>query len=252
MALPTLDAHAHLDPARPAQELAQSGAVISMTFSLEGAQKTLTRTDEFVAWGVGCHPRFAAAQNAFDVRQFRNLVARTAIVGEVGLDGASRVSQADQLRVFRSVLEIVCEIPRFVSIHSVRATGLVLKELRRTPLAAPVLHWWMGSVAETKEALALGCYFSIHPQVARHSKFRNWVPLERVFVESDHGVKDPLAGIPLRIQKVERLVAQQYGIQTDELRKVTWKNLASLIEATDTRELWPRAFMPLSHPGVAN
>jgi hypothetical protein len=39
--LPSLDAHAHLDPARANKELANSGAVLAMTFSLDQATRLL-------------------------------------------------------------------------------------------------------------------------------------------------------------------------------------------------------------------
>ncbi len=82
---------------------------------------------------------------------------------------------AESFRSFRQILDVVGKLPRLVSIHAFRATGLVLKELRQRPIAIPVLHWWTGSAAETSQAVELGCYFSIHSAVARQSKFRTSV-----------------------------------------------------------------------------
>ena len=62
--LPTLDAHAHIDPARTADELAETGAVLAMTTSLDEAALVVDRREPYVAWGVGCHPRRAEAQEA--------------------------------------------------------------------------------------------------------------------------------------------------------------------------------------------
>jgi len=194
----SLDAHAHFDPARTAQELRHSGAVLAMTLSLSEAERVAGRQEPYIAWGVGCHPRKAAAQDEFDPDRFAALARNTAMVGEVGLDGGSRVPLELQLRTLRAVLDWVAQTPRPVSIHSYRATGLVLVELRRRPVVIPILHWWTGSVAETREAVALGCYFSVHSAVARYSLFRTAVPPERVLVESDHGWSDPPAAIPCR------------------------------------------------------
>jgi TatD DNase family protein len=185
--LPSLDAHAHIDPRRSPDELTGSGAVLAMTLSLDEAAKVVGRRESLIAWGIGCHPRKLKAQEAFDVERFRELAQRTPIVGEIGLDMGSRVQIEMQLRAFRQALRVVAELPRLVSVHSYRATGLVIEELRRRPVAVPVLHWWTGTAAETREAVALGCYFSIHSAVARHSKFRTAVPRERVLIESDHG-----------------------------------------------------------------
>jgi TatD DNase family protein len=136
----------------------------------------------------------------------------------------------------------VAELSRLVSIHSYRATGLVLEELRRRPVAAPVLHWWTGTADETQEAVALGCYFSVHSAVARHSKFRTRVPPERLLVESDHGYRDPPAAIPCRVEWVEHLLGQQLGLDVAEVRRLAWRNLAAILRETGTRERFPEVF----------
>jgi TatD DNase family protein len=244
--LPTLDAHCHLASNRPSGNLAGTGFAVALTLSLLEAQNAIDRSESHIAWGVGCYPRRAASQDTFDVVRFRELVERTAIVGEIGLDAGSKVPLERQIHNFRQMLEVVSECPRFVSIHSYRATGLVLKELRRTPVSTPVLHWWTGSAVETSEAVELGCYFSIHSAVARHSKFRTRVPPERILVESDHGYDDPPAAIPCRIEWVEHLVAQQLHMDVKEFRRVVWQNFASIIQATKTLGLLPEAFAEIT------
>ncbi|MFX0124870.1 MAG: TatD family hydrolase, partial [Candidatus Hodarchaeota archaeon] len=175
---------------------------------------------------------------------FYDLVERAAIVGEVGLDTNSRVPIELQRQNFRQILEIISEIPRLISIHSYRATELVIKELRQKDLnnAIPVLHWWTGSADLTQEAVTLGCYFSIHSAVARHSKFRTRVPPERILIESDHGYRDPPSAIPCRIEWVEHLVGQQLKLNIKQVRHLVWRNLGSIIQKTGTRELFPKIF----------
>lgn len=237
--LPSLDAHAHLDPVRTADELAGSGAVLAMTLSLDEAALVVGRRDLQIAWGVGCHPRKLKSQESFDAGRFRELAEQTAVVGEIGLDTGSRVALETQLQTFRQALEVLSDLPRLVSIHSYRATGLVIKELQRRPVTVPVLHWWTGTAEETREAVALGCYFSIHSAVARHSKFRTAVPSERVLVETDHGYGDPPAAIPCRIEWVEHLVAQQLGLGVQDVRRLVWQNLGTIVCETGTRRLLP-------------
>ncbi len=244
--LPSLDAHAHINPAHTSSELAESGAVLAMTVSLEGASLIIGRRERMVVWGVGCHPRKLKAQESFDVEMFRDLVERTAVVGEIGLDTGSHYRHASlekQLQTFRAALEIVSDLPRIVSIHSYRATGLVVKELQQRPIVAPILHWWTGTVEETREAVALGCYFSVHSAVARHSKFRRWVPPERVLLESDHGYADPPAAIPCRIEWVEHLVAQQFGLSRESVRRLAWQNFGTIVQKTKTQKLLPEPLL---------
>jgi TatD DNase family protein len=213
-----------------------------MTLSLDEAALVVDRREPHITWGVGCHPRKLKAQEAFDAERFGELAERAAIVGEIGLDTGSRVPLELQLQTFRQALEIVAELPRPVSIHSYRATGLVIEELRQRPVAVPVLHWWTGTADETQEAVALGCYFSIHSAVARHSKFRTQVPPERVLIESDHGYRDPPAAIPCRVEWVEHLVGQQLQLGAQDVRRLTWRNLATIIRETGTRDLFPDPF----------
>jgi TatD DNase family protein len=235
----SLDAHAHFDPARTSDELKDSGAVLAMALSLGEAAQVVGRREPTIAWGVGCHPRRLKAQEGFDADKFRELAERTAVVGEVGLDGGSRVPMEQQLRIFRQVLAIVAELPRLVSIHSYQATGLVLRELQQRPIAVPVLHWWTGSAEETRQAVALGCYFSVHSAVARYSKFRTAVPPERMLIETDHGWGDPPAAIPCRVEWAEYLLEQQLKRSREEVRRLAWQNLAAIIRETDTLHLLP-------------
>jgi TatD DNase family protein len=240
--LPPLDAHAHLRPVRTHDELVDSGAVLAMTISLDEAAVAIARRESHIAWGVGCHPRNVRAQGLFDAERFRQLADQTAVVGEIGLDIGEHYGHAaleTQLRTFRAELEIVSQMTRIVSIHSYRATRLVIDELRKTPVIAPILHWWTGNVAETREAVALGCYFSVHSAVARHSKFRTAIPPERILVESDHGYADPPAAIPCRIEWVEHLVGQQLHLHRSGVRHLAWQNLATIVHKTNTIDLLP-------------
>ena len=237
--LPTLDAHAHIDPKHSSEALAGSGAALAMTLSLAEAEKVVDRLEPFVSWGVGCHPRRSEAQVDFDIDKFIELAGRAAFVGEIGLDRGSSVPLDLQLRNFRQILAALADLPCLVSIHSYQATGLLLEELRRNPIPFPVLHWWTGSAAETTQAVELGCYFSIHSAVARQSKFRTRVPLERILLESDHAYGDPPAAIRCRLEWVEHLVAQQRNLSVAQVRRLVWRNLARILESSQTIGRFP-------------
>ncbi len=138
---PPFDAHAHFNPNQSLQELSNSGAVIALTTSMDETKCVIDRHDSNVAWGVGCYPRHFTAQNNYNLEHFYELALRTAVIEEIGLDTVSPVPLQLQIENFRYILDIVQILPRFVSIHSYRATGLVLKELRKRPISVPILHW---------------------------------------------------------------------------------------------------------------
>jgi TatD DNase family protein len=224
-----------------------------MTLSLDEAEAVARRREPLVAWGVGCHPRDVKAQADFSVERFRQLVEGAAIIGEVGLDvRSSKVPLDVQLRTFRAALRTAAETRKPVSIHSYTATSEVLAELRRTPVPAPILHWWTGTAAQTQEAVSLGCYFSVHSAVARRSLFRTRVPLERLLVESDHGWSDPPAAIPCRIEWVEHLLGESLKRPREEIRALAWRNFAAIVTETAIGSLLPSPLvgeLPPTEPG---
>jgi len=234
--LPTLDAHAHLRHTHSALDLSTCGAVLAMTVSLEEASHTITRNDQTILWGIGCHPGEAYAQQRFDERTFRELIKHTPIVGEIGLDKRSQVPFDAQLKTFRSILAIVADNPRLVSIHSSHATAEVLEELDKRPISAAVLHWWSASNSRTKAAVQLGCHFSINPAIAEHSRFSKFFPIDHILLETDRGYDDSPAGIPTKIESAERIVAAKYLVDSASLRHTVWSNFKNVMErinATD-------------------
>jgi TatD DNase family protein len=235
----SLDAHAHFDPKRSSLELVEAGAVLAMTLSLDEADKVVGRKEPLVAWGVGCHPRRLAAQSAFDPDRFADLVSQSPIIGEIGLDVAYKVPLELQQSTLRTALSFAAKNPRIVSLHSFQSTTLMLAELHRTPVAAPILHWWTGNAAETRQAVDLGCYFSVHSAVARRSIFRTQVPLERLLVESDHGWADPPGAIPHRVIWVEYLLSASLGMDVGQIRQLVWQNFSEVVCLTGTRVLLP-------------
>lgn len=243
--LPTLDAHGHISPDRTPEELNSCGAVLAMTLSLEEAARGMHRNDPFITWGLGCYPQKKDVQEHFDLQQFIELMQNTPIIGEIGLDTGSAVPIELQIQNFSKILTLALDQPRILSIHSYRATGLVLDELSKRPVPAPILHWWTGSAQETTRAVELGCYFSIHSAVARQSKFRTRVPKERILLESDHGYNDPPPAIPCRVQWVEYLVAQQYQMDVIDVRRLTWQNLTRIVKKNQLFDLFPHGFQEI-------
>jgi len=242
-ALLSLDTHAHIDARRHRMPpgLDGVGMVLAQTVNLEEAGHAVDRAEGGIVWGVGCHPAFADAQERFTLRRFRALLERTPVVGEIGLDGDADVATSVQRATLRAILREVADRPRIVSIHSLRATEAVVDELERTPVVSPILHRWKGGPAETARAVELGCSFSVHADSARRAIWRAHVPLDRILVETDLEAYEPPHEIPRRVRRVERLLAAQYEISPDALRRVTWTNLARIVAATGVSGMLPEA-----------
>ncbi|SEP53359.1 TatD family hydrolase [Amycolatopsis saalfeldensis] len=242
--IPPIDMHAHIEPDISSSDLlALEALVFAATRSLDEAERVLQRTDSWTVWGVGCHPGLVSAQRAFDVDRFAELIALTPYVSEVGLDGKSRVPMGTQRATLDAMLTAMQENPRLTSIHSFAATDTVLECLTARPIHGAVLHWWLGNREQTKQAIDLGCYFSVNASMLRQQDLLASLPLDRVLAETDHPFGDKAGRRerrPGNVDSVERALAQVHGVAPDDIRKVTWRNLSQLARATKCGALLPR------------
>jgi len=139
----------------------------------------------------GLHPEIAH-ERSLELDLLLEQMAGVKAVGEVGLDGSPRFKPHFdvQRRIFRAVIARSAELGgRTLSIHSRRAVREVLAELEQYPgYGTAVMHWFSGTQAELKAAVACGCWFSIGPAMLESAGGRTLaacMPRNRVVTESD-------------------------------------------------------------------
>jgi TatD DNase family protein len=242
---PPLDAHAHVDVTiTPSDLLALRAVVFAASRSLEESQQALDRQDQdlLTVWGLGVHPGLKTALEHFDLDTFKTLLGRTAYVGEVGLDGKVQSRLKLQQEVLNDILTELQTSARITSLHSYGATNELLELLAATPIEGAVLHWWLGDVAATRQAVELGAYFSINVANLRNRDALAQVPIDRILTETDHPDGDRWSTQPKQpgnVTKVEAELARRLEITAADLRRASWKNLRELTESTRTQELLP-------------
>ncbi len=245
--LPPLDMHAHVDVGIPTSEIdGLQAAVFAVTRSLEEASRALKRQDRAAVWGVGCHPGLVQAQRAFSTAEFEKLVELTAFVGELGLDGKSSVPMDLQRRTLDGALASLEDHPRIVSIHSYGATREVLEILASRRVKGVILHWWLGDSVETRQAIDLGCFFSVNASTIRRDAILASIPIDRLLTETDHPFGDRYSRGPRRpgaVADVESAVARVHGITAADVRLQVWRNLRRLATETGTSRLLPRVLV---------
>jgi TatD DNase family protein len=250
--LPTLDLHAHLDPAIDPTELtALPGVVFAASRTLAESDIALQRRDPRVVWGVGCHPGLARNHNTFDPERFEQLVKKTPYVSEIGLDG-SKSNLTRQAATLDAILKILQRNPRLTSIHSTAAHEEILAALTRQPIRGAILHWWLGTPDQTSRAVDLGCYFSINYSAARRLPAIGQIPRDRILPETDHPFGDrssPQPRLPGNTTSVETALANHYDTTSAQLRVVTWQNLSRLVTETACASLLNRIL--IKHLAVA-
>ncbi|GAC70426.1 TatD family hydrolase [Gordonia soli] len=243
--LPPLDLHAHVVADIAPRTLEGLGAVVfAVTRSLDEYVEVSRRSDAVTVWGVGCHPGLVAAQKGYDAGRFVALLENAAFVGEVGLDGASRVPIKRQIGVLESVLSTTAATPRLISVHSYKATKLVLDLIEQTGAERVILHWWLGSESETKRALELGCLFSVNQGMDPTKLRMAGVPITLLLPETDHPSGNRRGASPRQPGQtldVERAVGRAYGIDSAEVRRIFWKNFSSQVDSKGVFALLPPA-----------
>lgn len=242
--LPPLDLHAHIDTDIAPRQLEELGAVVfAATRSPAEFERTITRTDKVTIWGLGCHPGVAEAQTSYDADHFRLLVAKTAFVSEVGLDGASHVPMGRQVEVFASILAEVARSPRLLSVHSNRATRRTLELIEASGAERVILHWWRGSSAETCRARELRCLFSVNRRMQLARLKEAGVPLGALLPETDHpsgNRSGPGPRQPGWTLDLEHTIASVYDTTPEAVRQRFWRNLVTHVDAAGVLGLLPQ------------
>jgi len=140
---------------------------------------------------LGMHPEIIAKK--FNERDLLISSIKSAeFIGEVGIDGSPQhINTLDQqTKLFRDVL-VECELVggKIISIHSRNAADCVLRLLRNNSKSSiPVLHWFSGTQSELRQALEIGCWFSIGPAMLAGAKGLRLVaemPPDRILPETD-------------------------------------------------------------------
>jgi TatD DNase family protein len=193
-----IDFHAHLDlypdPASVVRRCSELGVyVLSVTTTPSAWERTAALSFGLprVRTALGLHPQLAQ-QRKHELALFRELISKTQYIGEIGLDGSKECKSFwhDQIEVFHEVLDLCSRNGgRILSIHSRRAASEVLRSMRTYPSAGvPILHWFTGTDKELRDAIELGCWFSIGPAMLFSTKSRKQIammPIDRVLTESD-------------------------------------------------------------------
>lgn len=241
-----VDFHCHLDLYKDhAALIAECDRERVATLTVTTTPKAWPRNRDMAAGSshvrvaLGLHPQLVAERES-ELPLFDHYLAEARYVGEVGLDAGPRFykSFAAQERVFEHVLRACAEhCGKILTLHSVRAVSKVLGHLERSFPAGrgrTILHWFTGTPAEARRAVALGCYFSINGEMLRSAKHRQLVeslPLDRLLTETD-GPFVEQDGRPVRPVAVAGTVAELAvlrGRPADVMAGVIVENLKRLV-----------------------
>lgn len=193
-----IDFHCHLDLYPDARKLLTKVAdrnhfTLVVTTSPRAWQATsrVFAGHENIKVALGMHPEIVEEKVA-ERAMLISCIAKADFIGEVGLDGSvqHRRTTALQESILKDVLtESERCGGRIISIHSRNAARRVLDLVEQhCKESVPVLHWFSGTVQETRRAVAMGCWFSVGPGMIRGTNGRRILkemPMDKVLPETD-------------------------------------------------------------------
>ena len=191
---------------------------------------------------VGLHPWWAADGRCGpeDALHAADLIRETRFIGEIGLDSSPKHVPAGSLPVQLSAIRTICgactgsagsEAPKILSIHSVRAAGLimdVLEEYGCLRNCRCIFHWFTGSSDELNRAIRSGCMFSVNEMMLNTRRGREYarqIPEDRLLLETDLPPGEHIPFTAARIlESLERTLDILKTIRGRDMRAVTCGN----------------------------
>jgi TatD DNase family protein len=171
-------------------------------------------------------------------------------LGECGLDKWVAFPPMEaQLPVFRAQLALSRETGRPLTIHCLKAWGLLLEELAAKPPPRFLMHSFGGSIETARQLMPLGAWFSfsghfLHPRKAAALEIFRQLPRDRILLETDAPDMLPPAEIirhplpenlnhPANLPETGRALANAFGMPADELAGLTNANAAVFFSVSE-------------------
>jgi TatD DNase family protein len=240
-----IDFHCHLDlypdPHAVVRECVARGVyVLSVTTtpSAWAGTAALAHDAPRIRTALGLHPQIAHERRG-ELPLFERLLPEVRYVGETGLDGGPEYKRYwhDQLAVFTRILELCEKVGgRILTVHSRRAARTVIDTLAAHPCAGlPILHWFSGTPRELRQAIDLGCWFSVGPTMLASDKGRALaarMPRDRVLTETDGPFVqlDGRAALPWNVEQAITSLAEVWSQPVAEVRVRISDNFRHLVE----------------------
>ena len=229
-----MDLHTHLDlypdAIRLAHKVNETNAfTLCVTTSPRAWRATSGIFSQFanIEVALGLHPEIVSRKYEEKNLMLQNIPS-VRYIGEIGLDGSPQYnvsSRTLQRQIFEEVLAEVSRAGgRVMSIHSRRAVSEVLLMLKAHPnVGIPILHWFSGSFSELREAINIGCYFSVNTLMAtseRGAYLISLMPHDKVLPESDgpFAIQGNLPLSPMSSNEVGQCLSKIWSLPQEDVQ----------------------------------
>jgi TatD DNase family protein len=239
-----VDTHCHVDLYPDYQELLeeteQAGIytiAVTNTPSVFRRCFSLTQSTKFVRAALGLHPQLVS-QRSHELALMLEMLGETKYIGEIGLDFVNNDQQERKLqeRVFTTILEKCAAFPeKVLTIHGRRAASDVVRLVGQSYPCTVILHWFSGTQAELRDAIAAGFYFSANSAMLGSEKGRKLItriPLDRLLTESDGPFVnvDGKSARPTTIPEVVTGLAELMGMGVEDMAETIFSNFRRILQ----------------------
>lgn len=242
-----IDAHTHLDkyedgdiPAVLASLEEERILTVSVAVdpgSFQAAERIAARSDLVLA-SFGVHP-WQAPEWADRLDEVDGLIARSPMVGEIGLDHRfvdDSSLYALQEVVFRHFVKRAVEWDKIVNVHCSGAEGETLEVLNAYGCERVIVHWYSGPLEQLEAMIAAGHLFTVGVEIFASDHIREVarrIPSGQLLTETDnpggHRWLTGELGMPLLLVEVVRELGRVKGMSPDSVRMAVRENLVRLI-----------------------
>lgn len=240
-----VDAHTHLDPGQhdAAIALAECGLwqLAAATRPDQCQQVTdLARCSHRIIPTFGLHPWYAAD---FPADAMDAWLRQAPIIGEIGLDTVWTSTPLELQRVaFLHQLQLAVQLQKPVMLHTKGAEAEILQSLQQHTPPQTIVHWYSGPAEHLAGYIALGCYFTLGPDIRRNPAVRavcRQAPLDRLLTETDGtaavtwALDRPCAleDIPEVLLDTLAEAAALKGVSAEQMQEKVEENLARILGA---------------------
>ncbi|MDX8388629.1 MAG: TatD family hydrolase [Ghiorsea sp.] len=242
-----VDSHCHLNHASFQHDLAEVLAranqqgiekfvVAGTAFHEWEAQQQLQTEHAGIYNAYGIHPWFCDLHQNDHLEQLDELLQNAVAVGECGLDFMpNRPKKETQLYWFEAQLKLAEKNHKPLIIHSVKATDIIIQQLKLHPDLRGVIHGYGSSLQQAQSLIKLG--FSIglgtrlfHNPSPKLEALVTQLPLESLLLETDSpdGLGKSVRNEPTGLILVANIIAKLRNQDSETILSVCSHNAQEL------------------------
>ena len=162
-------------------------------------------------------------------------------IGECGLDymwakksGNYEETKKRQQETFKKLIDLANEMNLPLNTHSRWASPVVVKILKESKAKKVILHGFVSTVSEAKEAAKLGYKITIGTNISHWTQTKDYLenlPMEAFVLQTDSPALGPVEGernVPENISLVVKEIAKIKKIPEEKVIDITNKNVKEL------------------------